>query len=220
MTALITRPTDLPPSGHYASTHLSLLRNEYAYYLANAIISPWARVTAQTFAGSMVANRTMYGGHGLPFWFIGILHRMECDANPECQIANGEPWNRVTRLVPRGLGPWSSFAESIPVILDDYAKPANWGIDLRTLDPTDLPACLYRLESWNGFGAREMHGELNTTPPNSPPYIYSGSECDGHVLFVKGKDVTDNHFDPEAKSTQVGVLALMLALKSQGVING
>lgn len=215
---IASRPSDLPESGHYASAHLSLLRNEYAYYLTNAIISPWARGSAQTFAGAMVANRTMYGGFGIPFWFIGILHRMECDADPECQIANGEPWNRVTRLVPKGLGPWNSFAESVPDILADYAKPTNWGFDLRALDPMDIPACLYRLESWNGFGAREMRNP-NTTPANAPPYIYSGAECDDQILFEKGKDVSDGQFDPEAPSTQIGVLALLIALKSQGAID-
>lgn len=214
---MTARPIDLPTSGHYTSSRLSVLRNEYAYYLDNALISPWARAQAQTYAAFMGANRSAYGGFGVPYWFIGILHRMECDADMSCQIANGQPWNETTTLVPAGLGPWFSFRESVLEILADYAKPKNWGFDLRLLDPTDLPACIYRLESWNGFGAREM-AEVNTTPPNSPPYIYSGSECGGQVLFVCGKDVSDGEFDPEAKSTQVGILALMLALKSQGVI--
>jgi lysozyme family protein len=159
----------------------------------------------------------MYGGFGVPFWFLGIIHRMEGDADPLKQIANGQPWDQKTTIDPRGLGPWASFAESVPDILANYASPDSWGFDLTKIDSDNYPQWLFRCLTWNGLAYNKLT-DPNTVPANATPYLYSGTQIGVNPLYVSGKYTSDGSFDPKAKSQQVGVLALMLALKSMGAI--
>ena len=218
---IIARPGDLPPGGHYASTKLQTLTKEYLYYALTGQIEAWAIVGATEAAKFNYANKALYDGFAPPWWVLGILDRMEGNADPANQIANGERWDTKSKNVPAGLGPYTSKRASIQPILDNYAQPSSWNVDLAAKDWTDLGWCFWFMNSWNGFGAQELPNALgqNTSPSNASPDIYSGSEdANGMPLFICGKDTSDNNFDPLAKSDQVGVLAQYLALKQLGFI--
>ena len=70
-----------------------------------------------------------------------------------------------------------------------------------------LPGVLYQLEKYNGFGYR---------PLGIPsPYLWSFSNH-----YTRGKFTSDNHFDPNAVSQQVGAAAIlhrMMDLDASGI---
>src|SRR6478752_1567683 len=71
--------------------------------------------------------------------------------------ATGVPWNRVTRLVPKGRGPFPSWeAGAIDALdLDRLNQVSDWSPER---------AC-YEIEKFNGFGYRAKH--VNS------PYLWS-----------------------------------------------
>ena len=76
------------------------------------------------------------------------------------------------------------------------AAPDDW-----TLERT-----LYRLEMYNGFGSR-AHGIKS-------PYLWGFS-----TYYVKGKYVSDKHYDENAVSDQCGAAVLLFALVRDGKID-
>jgi lysozyme family protein len=53
---------------------------------------------------------------GVPWAFPACIHELECDCNFQRQILNGEKIDRVTRLVPKGLGPWPDWEDRKSVV--------------------------------------------------------------------------------------------------------
>jgi len=128
----------------------------------------------------------------VPAAFLAALDQREDDANPHCAIGQGDPWNRVSRNVPRGKGPWSSkFDADIFYIrydhLDDNSAPWSWSY-----------VC-WKGEAWNGFGPRS-HG-IRTG------YLWSGTS-----LYVRGKYVADNEWDARETDKQLGIIPVMRRL--------
>lgn len=132
----------------------------------------------------------------VPWYFIAIIHHMESDCNFNCQIANGQRWNKVTTIVPKGIGPWSSWEESTKDIIkmDNMDKVPQWTI----------PTILRLLENYNGLGYC-MRG-LNS------PYLWSGSN---HGVGV-GKFVEDGKYSAIAVSNQVGAAVVLSKLLKDG----
>lgn len=214
------RPSDLPPSNHYPTNKMGVLATEYRYLHQVATLSALFVKPAMAAVNKALAQRaSLYDpvelAMNVPWWVTACLHHMECDGNPAGGIDNGDPWDRPTVHVPAGRGPYHSFQAEACDALERYQRPENWGVHFAGKSWNDPGWVYWFLESWNGFGARLSRGGV-TTPPNACPYLYNGVEVNGQPLYVKGKDTSDFHFDPEATSAQVGCMAFLKALEAAG----
>ena len=132
---------------------------------------------------------------GVPWFVIAVIHEREAgnDPNFTANIANGELWNRETRLVPRGRGPFRSFEDAAYdalVLCPPFAaKNKDWSAG----------GTLTLLEKYNGLGY------ANKGLPS--PYIWSGTD-----QYEKGKYTSDGHFDPNAVDKQLGCAGILKAM--------
>lgn len=144
----------------------------------------------------------------VPWEVIAVIHMMEAGGNLSKQILNGQRWNQVTTMVPRGLGPWDSFGESCAdafvMIKKTKKMPEDWNI----------PNMLYYCEIHNGIGYRKYHPEVSSpiVGLSATPYLWSFTNH-----YSKGKYTNDGHFDPNAISKQPGVAALLRGLGYQNI---
>lgn len=151
----------------------------------------------RTVALRLNANRLLYQAierkTGVPWFVIAVIHEREASGNFMANIANGEPWNRTTRLVPRGRGPFNSFEQAAYDALTNCAPfAARW-------KDWSAGGALTLLEQYNGLGY------ANRGLPS--PYIWSGTD-----QYQKGKYVADGKFDSEAIDSQLGCAGLLMAM--------
>lgn len=133
-----------------------------------------------------IAQRT-----GVPWYMIAVLHRRESNADFRTYLGNGEPLNRVTRLVPRGRGPFSSFEDGAvdALRIDGLSSVKDWRLE----------KILYYTELFNGTGYN------NRGLPS--PYVWGGTN-----IQRRGKYVADGKFDPRAMDVQPGTAPLLAAI--------
>lgn len=137
------------------------------------------------------------------WWFIAIVHEREASQNFNDSIAQGDPWNKVSIHVPRGIGPFKSFIDCAIFVLNRTAPyPAKW---------TDwsIGGVLTLFEAYNGYGYEEYHHEPS-------PYDWGATSIE-----QEGKYVADGKYSPSVWDTQVGAAAMlkgMMALDSSIVI--
>jgi len=134
-----------------------------------------------------------------PWWFVGCLHEREADLNLSTYLGNGEPLNRVTRLVPKNRGPWPTWEAGAldALTLEGFDKVTDWS----------LPHALYLAEKYNGFGY------INRC---NSPYIWSYTS-----LYTSGKfteTVWGSHFDGNLVDRQPGVAAMLKAMIEAQII--
>ncbi len=135
----------------------------------------------------------------LPWYFIGIIHSLECGFNFKTHLHNGDyPLTKRTVHVP-------------PNRPDVWNPPTDWessaadalrikGFDRET--SWTLEEILYRWERFNGFGYR---GRINS------PYLWSFSD-----KYVSGKYVRDGVWDANYVSQQCGAAVLLKQLIGSG----
>lgn len=164
---------------------------------------PAKRAQLKKVSDKIVLNKTRYQiiekATGVPWYFVGCLHFMEASLRFEACLHNGEPWNRVTTIVPKGRGPWASFEEAaIDALGYDKlsGKPAGYWT---------IAKMLSFAESYNGTGYRRK-GMLS-------PYVFSMTNLSNEM----GKYVADHVFDPKAPHMRPSVGAILLTLKAAGV---
>ena len=163
-----------------------------------AVIPAWedrVRKAATTVMQYRANYEDAVSGSIIPWVFPALIHLMECGCDFDRQILNGEPWSRVTKLVPKGEGPWPTWSASTKYALLRYSTRTNWS----------TAAMLQALELHNGMGykARGQHS----------PYLWSGSN---HGLGV-GKFVKDGTYSPTAVSSQVGCGVVLRVLAYNGM---
>jgi len=138
---------------------------------------------------------------GVPWAFPACIHELECDCNFQRQILNGEKIDRVTRLVPKGLGPWRDWESSaVDALQKKRADDPTWK-PLDELSDWTVQQCLLQWERWNGGGYRRRG--LNS------PYLWAG--CN-HGVGV-GYYTSDGQYSPTAESKQIGAGVLLWYLK-------
>ncbi len=128
---------------------------------------------------------------GVPIVLLMALNEREDGGRFDCYLGNGEPLNRVTRLVPQGRGPFSSW--------DAGAVDALTFEHLCGISDWTWALVAYHAEAWNGWGYR-MHGVHSA-------YLWAGSN-----VYTGGKYISDGHFDATAMDSQIGVIPLMRAI--------
>jgi lysozyme family protein len=162
---------------------------------ANCKVTPSRLVEVTKVAKWIVANRSRYEivqkNTGVPWWFIGCLHVREAGSTAkafQCYLGNGEPLNRVTRLVPAGRGPFATWEDGAcdALRIQKFDKIADWSVE----------HSLYLAEEYNGFGyaAKGLPS----------PYVW------GATNYQKpGKYIKDGVFDASVTDTQIGVAAML-----------
>jgi len=131
----------------------------------------------------------------VPWYIIAVIHEREGSQNWRLSIAQGDPWDRVSRNVPAGRGPFSSWEEAaLDALIKCAPKAASW--------PDWSPGgALTLLELYNGLGYARK--DLPS------PYIWASTN-----QYVRGKYVRDGVFDPNVVDQQFGCAALLARMKA------
>ena len=174
---------------------------EYARQWDAMVINPSRAAEFERLAKFAVDNKARYQAiealTGVTWPHIAVLHRRESDADFDTYLGNGEPLNRVTRLVPKGRGPFTGA--------DAFEKGAIDALHLDGLDAVPdwrLEKILYYCEVFNGAGYAN-HGLPS-------PYVWGGTNQQR-----PGKYPSDGVFDPNIMDTQPGcapILAMIAKL--------
>ncbi len=130
----------------------------------------------------------------VPWYVIAMIHEREASQSWAANIAQGDPWNRVSIHVPKGRGPFSSFFDAAVDALTKCAPfAAKW-------KDWSIGGLLTLLELYNGIGYEKYHHMAS-------PYLWAGSN-----RYTRGKYVSDGHFDPNVVDTQLGCAVLYKAM--------
>lgn len=132
-----------------------------------------------------VSDRT-----NVPWFIIAVIHERESSQSWSANLAQGDPWNRVSVHVPKGQGPFASWEDAAVNALTRSPPFAS-----RWTDWTSGGA-LTLLEEYNGLGYYK-----HAIPS---PYVWSSTN-----QYHKGKYIADGHFDPEAIDHQLGCAAII-----------
>ncbi len=183
------------------------MRDQYRQMFDSCEINPDRATTVDRLASAIASNKDRYNGVGtplnIPWFFIGIVHNMECSLKFTEHLHNGDPLTASTVNVPKGR------PKGTPPFT--WEQSATDSLTFQGLDHvTDwtLPGVLYQLEKYNGFGYRTTRPEVFT------PYLWSFSNH-----YTKGKFVSDHKFDPDAASNQCGAAVLLRSMSENGAIS-
>ena len=156
---------------------------------------------AQDAAGRIRTQEERYGQvqlwTGVPWWWIALVHHMESGGSFNRHLHNGDPLTGRTVHVPAGRPAKGEPPFNWEVSADDALRLRR----LHEVKDWSLPAALYQLEGYNGWGYRKYHTETLS------PYLWSGTQH-----YVRGKYVADGKWYPRAVSLQTGACAVLKLL--------
>lgn len=185
--------------------NLKELRRENAYRWQHMKVHHELSHVLDGVAGRLCAEaakaryQTVEKRTSVPWWAIAVIHEREASQSWRANLAQGDPWDRISTHVPRGRGPFKSWEDAAVDALAHCAPQAAQNSDWTSGGTLTL------LEEYNGLGY------ANRGLPS--PYIWASTDQYSH-----GKYVNDGHFDPSAIDHQLGCAALiarmMLADKS------
>src|SRR6266700_3238043 len=93
------------------------LKSEYKRNWANLEIRPGRLAEANAVARKAISGKATYQQverlTGVPWHFIALCHYRESNFDFDTYLGNGETLHRVTCLVPKGRGPFASFADHV-----------------------------------------------------------------------------------------------------------
>jgi lysozyme family protein len=141
---------------------------------------------------------------GIPWYFVALIHSMETSLNFNCHLHNGDPLTARTVHVPAGR----PVTGDPKFTWEQSATDALRFKSLANLPDWSLPAILYRLEGYNGFGYRSVK------PPINSPYLWSFSNH-----YTQGKFTSDHGFDPKAVSKQCGAAVILFQMVQSDVVS-
>jgi lysozyme family protein/V8-like Glu-specific endopeptidase len=197
-----------PPAGSGPSpaTSFESLREEYLEFFATCSVRPEHAARLPYYLTRLVKHRARYEAleslsGGVPWYFIGVIHGLECQFRFDQHLHNGDPLAARTVQVPRGRpDPWLPPFDWETSALDALSHDKFLGVGDWT-----LARMLFRFESYNGCGYRKYR--IPT------PYLWSFSHH-----YSKGKYGSDGKFDPNLVSKQAGAALLLKQLEQDGVI--
>ena len=153
-----------------------------------------AKIRANRVRYATVATKT-----GVPWDVIAVIHYRESSNDFAGVLHNGQKiigTGRKTTLVPKGRGPFTSWEQAAIDALNNCAPYAGKNKDWSLANTLDV------LERYNGLGYR--------TKGLPSPYLWAGTD-----QYAKGKYVADGKYDPNHVDQQLGVAALLIALRGQ-----
>lgn len=191
---------------------LDRLRSEYVSLFDKMEISNSKRAAAKAQALRIIKNKDTYkrieAKTGIPWFVVGCIHHRESPIDKETggpsfntYLGNGEPLNRVTKLVPKGRGPWKDFETGAYDAL----------VTVENLDdiPFDGPdGCAYAFEKINGFGYRNPARNIPS------PYLWGGTNIQKRGKWKESLEggVYRKWYDPNEMDQQIGAMATLRML--------
>jgi lysozyme family protein len=185
-----------------AITFNNSLRNEFQQLFNTCLIKNFPAVDdcVNKIVGSKSRYQAVSARVGAPWYFIGILHNMECSGRFDQHLHNGDPLTARTTRVPAGF----PKTGKPPFTWEASAEDALRLKKLDTWSDWSIPAMLFKMEQFNGFGYR-VKG-INS------PYLWSFSNH-----YTKGKFIKDGIFDPNAVSKQIGAAVLLRRMSERQI---
>lgn len=185
------------------------LRAEYSCLWKKCIIKVSALAEVDKIVNTINSNKIRYQGISnslggiIPWFFVGVIHNLECSLNFNQHLHNGDSLQFRTKNVPAGrplTNPPFTFEESArdALKMKGFDKQTDWTIE-------DI---LYKLERYNGFGYRQFHYSVKS------PYLWSKSNH-----YIKGKYVADGKWDVNAISQQMGAAVLLKRMEEKKFIS-
>ncbi len=151
-------------------------------------------IAAQLVADSAKERYTKVSDEtDVPWFVIAVIHEREASQSWKANLAQGDPWNKVSIHVPAGRGPFDSWEEAADDALENCAPfAAKW-------KDWSVGGSLVLLEEYNGLGyaARGV----------ASPYVWASTN-----QYKRGKFVADGHFDPNVVDRQLGCAALLKSM--------
>lgn len=156
-----------------------------------ALMPAFARIAARLAAPAARARYAIVATEtGVPWFVIAVIHQREASQSWAANLAQGDPWDKVSVHVPKGQGPFASWeAAAVNALTRSPPYAAHWA-------DWSAGGALTLLESYNGLGyaARGVPS----------PYLWAGTD-----QYTSGKYIADGHYDPHAVDHQLGCAALL-----------
>ena len=131
---------------------------------------------------------------GIPAVVQACICEREDGTNFSKSPAQGDPWNRVSIHVPRGIGPFPSWKAAAI-----YSWTKADALNVISVPAWTMPYACFKWEGYNGFGYR-AHGVRT-------PYVVGGTN-----LQQPGKYISDGSFDPNHMDSQLGCLPIAMRM--------
>jgi lysozyme family protein len=166
----------------------------YKTMFARAKVKPERAAAAKQLAVKIKASRVkcvpVEAATSVPWEWVAITLLRESSLNFSTYLGNGQPLSKRTTIVPKGRGPFRTFADgAIDAIgLHKLDKVPVWSVE----------RMLYEWERWNGWG---YLGKTNS------PYIWSWTS-----EYTSGKYVADHDYRASVIDPQPGCAAVFKAL--------
>ncbi len=126
----------------------------------------------------------------VPWFVIAVIHEREASQSWAANLAQGDPWDKVSKHVPKGQGPFHSWEEAaVNALTNSPPLAARW-------KDWSTGGTLALLEQYNGLGYARRG--------LPSPYIWAGTNQYSH-----GRYIADGHFDPHAVDHQLGCAGLI-----------
>lgn len=184
------------------------LRDEYTGLFASCQITAARRTTVDRAARAVIANQARYRAVGdplgIPWTVIAAIHNLESSQSFKRHLHNGDPLTARTVQVPAGrprdgAPPFTwEFSAQDALRYEKFDRISDWS----------LPAALFHIEGYNGWGYRKHHPEVLS------PYLWSFTN-----QYTSGKYVADGKWSKTAVSEQCGAAALLRRLAELGQLD-
>ena len=174
------------------------IQSEYQRLFDSCFIRPDKNAEVDTILEKILKGRPFYEAVekklDIPWYFTGIIHCMEGSCNFKVHLHNGDPLTARTVQVPAGRPKKANPPFTCEVSAEDALMMKKFDTE------TDwtIPAMLFRMEGYNGFGYRKPTINIPS------PYLWSYSNH-----YSKGKFIADGKFSPAAVSKQCGAAVLL-----------
>ena len=166
-------------------------------------LSPVLDRVAGRLCAAKARYQTVEGETTVPWFIVAVIHEREASQSWAANLAQGDPWDRVSIHVPRGQGPFASWeAAAMNALAHCPPFAAHWA-------DWSAGGALTLLEQYNGLGYA-MRGVPS-------PYVWASTD-----QYRAGKYIADGHYDPHAIDHQLGCAALIarMALIDKSVTFG
>jgi len=181
------------------------LRQEYEDLFKTCLVKPDRAAEVERTVNRIASGKSRYdtvsAATGVPWYFIGIIHSLECSSSFKQHLHNGDPLTARTVNVPKGR----PKAGEPPFAWEDSARDSLEYEGFTGQTDWSLARTLYRFEAYNGWGYRpkKVHS----------PYLWSFSQH-----YTKGKYIRDNEWSPTAVSQQCGAAVLLRRMTERGLV--
>lgn len=187
---------------------LAQLKPEYERLFNSCIINTHRFNEIENIANRIIANKPRYELIGkplnIPWYFIGIIHNMECNLNFNKHLHNGDPLDSITVQAPKGR----PKTGAPPFTFENSAVDALTYQGFNNISDWTIPGMLYLFETYNGFGYRRRTINIPS------PYLWSYSNH-----YHKGKYASDGNYDPFLISKQPGTACILRRLAEKQAIS-